>query len=101
MIKTYYRIKSEQQQQQLLLSLAKPFHTQQHDLQSMLCFSVVSLLSLSRQTIAVIILYIETIATLAKLNILYISNKTLYIYRRPYLLIINSSSIIISSIVIK
>jgi hypothetical protein len=28
----------------------------------------VSLLSLSRQTIAVIILYIETIATLAKLN---------------------------------
>jgi hypothetical protein len=68
MIKTYHRIKSEQQQQQLLLSLAKPFHTQQHDLQSMLCFSVVSLLSLSRQTIAVIILYIETIATLAKLN---------------------------------
>jgi hypothetical protein len=66
MIKTYYRIKSEQQQQQLLLALAKPFHTQQHDLQSMLCFSVVSLLSLS---IAVIILYIETIATLAKLNI--------------------------------
>jgi hypothetical protein len=52
----------------LLLSLAKPFHTQQHDLQSMLCLSVVSLLSLSRQTIAVIILYIETIATLAKLN---------------------------------
>jgi hypothetical protein len=69
MITTYYRIKSEQQQQQLLLSLAKPFHTQQHDLQSMLCFSVVSLLSLSRQTIAIIILYIETIATLAKLNI--------------------------------
>ena len=70
MIKTYYkRIKSEQQQQQLLLSLAKPFHTQQHDLQSMLCFSVVSLLSLSQQTVAaVIILYIETIATLAKLN---------------------------------
>jgi hypothetical protein len=34
-----------------------------------LCFSVVSLLSLSRQTVAaVIILYIETIATLAKLN---------------------------------
>jgi hypothetical protein len=62
MIKTYYRIKGEQQQQQLLLSLAKPFHTQQHDFQSMLCFSVVSLLSLSRQTIAVIILYVETIA---------------------------------------
>jgi hypothetical protein len=38
MIKTYYSIKSEQQQQQLLLSLAKPFHTQQHDLEALLCF---------------------------------------------------------------
>jgi hypothetical protein len=37
MIKAYFE-ECEQQQQQLFFSLAEPFHTQQHDLEALLCF---------------------------------------------------------------